>query len=269
MLADTAKFFWRNLRAVQTLPYLENWHVFIANRVRGRIGIPPATNELKLRNGLSFAIHPRSRGLHSVFLDVFHFGTYDRPPGFQIGRRDVVIDIGANIGFFALKASRLASEGSVYAFEPCSFHFDLLKENVRRNGAHNVTASKEAVWGSLTRLELLFSFDDEPDQTSIYNMGGSKKEVVDTVTLEEIFRRHAIQACDFLKMDCEGAEYEILFNTPDAVLGAIRRIALEWHRFEESHQPQELAAFLRGKGFTLIEPEDWTARAGYLFARRT
>jgi FkbM family methyltransferase len=50
-----------------------------------------------------------------------------------------------------------------------------------------------------------------------------------TITLEDIFKKENLNHCDFLKMDCEGSEYEILFNTKPEILRKISNIFLEYH----------------------------------------
>ncbi len=262
------KTFRRAKWLIRSLISLENWHEVLPDLLRIRFGRRPFGNILALRNGLLFELYPRSTGLYPVFMEVFFSSVYDRYPSFRIKQQDIVIDIGAHVGFFALKAAYLADLGRVYAFEPCSSHFDLLKENVQRNRLANISIFNCAIWGSTQQLELLYSFNDEPERTSMYDIGGDKKELVAAVTLEEVFHRNAIVTCDFLKIDCEGGEYEILYNTPDHILKSIKRIAMEWHRFDTTHAPERLARFLVEKGFTLMGETDWTSDVGYLHAYR-
>ena len=254
----------------KSVSLLENWPSFIINFLWVRLAKRPLyVNEpLKLKNGLSFSVHPKSIALYDVFADIFQFSIYDGHPSFEIGVEDIIIDIGANVGFFAAKSAQSASKGKVYAFEPCSFHFDLLNDNLTKNHIENVCTFKQAIWGKQKQLELFYSFDVEPDNTSLYKVGGTEKEIVEAVTLENVFQRENIKVCDLLKIDCEGAEYEILYKTPDYLFHAIRKIAMEWHRFDETHDPEKLAQFLSSKGFILIKPKDWSGKTGYLYAYR-
>jgi FkbM family methyltransferase len=260
---------WESIWVAQDILTLRNWPAVLADRVRNKIGKRPSGNTLKLRNGLQFSLHPGSVALYTVFVEIFYLNHYDRHPLFKINSHDTVVDIGANVGFFTLKAAHLADQGKVYAYEPCSMHFDLLSENVRRNGLNNVSVFKQAVWKETAQLELLFSMEVEPNNTSLFaGGGGTKKEVVESVSLEDVFRLNRIETCDFLKLDCEGAEYEILYNAPDGVFRSIRKIAMEWHRFDPSHTPDKLARFLESKGFTLVGEPDWTQMTGHLYAYR-
>ena len=57
-------------------------------------------------------------------------------------------------------------------------------------------------------------------------------------------------------------------NAGDPTLYSINRIACEWHKFEESHQPDKLAEFLKAKGFSLVEPDSYDMELGLLYAHR-
>ncbi len=52
---------------------------------------------------------------------------------------------------------------------------------------------------------------------------------INTITLQNIFEKYKIEKIDFLKMDCEGAEFEIVMNTPSIILDKIQKISMEIH----------------------------------------
>lgn len=246
---------------------LENWPMLIADEICERKGLRPACSYLKLRNGLEFAIAPGSPASRHVFEEIFFSCVYEQNG--PIEEEDCVIDIGAHVGFFALKAASLAKRGKVYAFEPCSQHFNRLVSNVRSNGLSNVEVSREAVWKECRKVEFRYALTDlEPSLTSLCDLGGSERETVSAVTLDRIFERHRLEHCDLLKIDAEGAEYEILFSVTAPLLRVIRRIALEWHRFDSNHKPAELAHYLLSRGFE-VEAGEYSTLTGYLYARRS
>ena len=70
--------------------------------------------------------------------------------------------------------------------------------------------------------------------------------------------RYGITQCDFLKMNCEGAEYGILYRTPPDYPRRIRRIALEYHAVEDKARlSRELAGFLDSHGSEIFEFKDF------------
>ena len=73
---------------------------------------------------------------------------------------------------------------------------------------------------------------------------------VEATTLADLFTTYAIGRCHLLKMDCEGAEFEILHHCPDDVFAATDRIVLEVHDWVRDYGTvQDLARMLRGKGY--------------------
>lgn len=118
-----------------------------------------------------------------------------------------VIDIGAHIGYYTLIASRLAGEyGKVFAFEPETENFSLLKKNIELNNIKNVTALNEAVSNS-TGLAKLF-LQTSALHSLLENGEGQEFINVKTVSLDDFFNKS--QKIDLIKMDAEGSEYLIL-----------------------------------------------------------
>jgi len=86
----------------------------------------------------------------------------------EIRPGDVVLDIGANIGYYTLIFARLVGErGRVYAFEPDPTNFRLLKKNVRANGYQNVIFVKKAVADSSGSMPLYLCPDNKGDHPAL------------------------------------------------------------------------------------------------------
>ena len=147
--------------------------------------------------------------------------------GFEIGDRDVVIDVGGHIGSFTILAASRARHGQVYTFEPDGNNYAQLKQNVELNQFSNVVITQMAVGAkSGTRI---FYRDDNNDSSSSFTRETGAKKVVPIVSLAEVFKSKNIVNCDFLKLDCEGSEYEIIFDSPKELFKKISRIAIEVH----------------------------------------
>ena len=173
--------------------------------------------------------------------------------GFRIQESDIIIDIGAHIGTFTMYAAKLANKGKVYSFEPCLENFLLLERNCKLNDVKNVTLSQYGIYGKKGTAKL---FLDE--KSECHNIYRKSKEVVsiECITLKDIFDTNKIQLCNFLKIDCEGAEYDVLFNTPADYFERIEKIALEYHDFFcDGKRWCQLVTFLGKKGFKVnIKP---------------
>lgn len=193
------------------------------------------------------------------------------PAGFNIEHADTVIDIGGNIGCFAVLAAKRASAGRVLVFEPDGENYRLLCRNIEGNELSNVVAERVAVVGK-AGTRTLFKAPHGPLHTTIPQRLAESvgAESVKAITLADIFDRFGVRTCDFLKLDCEGAEYDILYNTPPDYLKRIRKIVLEYHaQSEKQTTAGKLAAYLESHGFEIVDFTDFVGfDAGFLKARR-
>jgi hypothetical protein len=90
---------------------------------------------------------------------------------------------------------------------------------------------------------------------------------VEAVTLAQVFEENRVDACDLLKLDCEGGEYEILDSLPTDLWPRIRRIRMEFHRGPEGWDSERLATLLKDRGFTCeVEARRTHPDRGLLFA---
>jgi len=191
-------------------------------------------------------------------------------PHYDIEPAHMVIDIGAHIGAFATWA---ASKGAtVYAFEPEPENHSMLVQNVK---GLDVIAMRNGVQGKPGK-RTLYKWEKTPGNTGNYSMywndGGESVEV-DCITLAEALEI-AGGKCDFLKLDCEGAEYDILYSLHPFRLRNIKRIVCEWHGSRDASI--RLADYLRNQGYIMdrqgmesheyINDELWGR--GHIFARR-
>jgi FkbM family methyltransferase len=127
-----------------------------------------------------------------------------------IGEGQVVVDIGANIGYYTLIASKLVGpSGKAYAFEPDPVHYGYLRENIRANRCSNVEAMQKAVTSG---VEGEAPFWPEPNGSagSLHSRPRTPPVVVRTISLDEFFARLGWPRVDFVKIDVEGAETEAI-----------------------------------------------------------
>jgi FkbM family methyltransferase len=180
-----------------------------------------------------------------------------------------IFDIGAGFGDFAVRAARESPTSSVYAFEPLSESFALLEDNIRLNGVTNLRAFPDAIAVSDRRLPL-YTVTGCSGQHRTYERRRAPRGLEGTVpatTLAQAFARVGVERCDFLKMDCERLEYEILFATGKETLRRIRHLAMEYHDGVTSHSHEELVRFLEERGFAVrTRPNPAHRELGFLFA---
>ena len=119
---------------------------------------------------------------------------------------DVVLDIGAHIGYYTLQfANLVGSTGKVYAFEPEPKNFELLKKNVQINKHDNVVLIQKIVSDKVGIVEFFISkFDSIGNKLFKSDESGSSIKVGST-TLDEYFK-DLKKKIDFIKMDIQGGE---------------------------------------------------------------
>ena len=114
---------------------------------------------------------------------------------------DTVLDIGANIGLWTMRMSKLVGNtGKVYAFEPEVKKFQVLKKNIELNNLDNVVLEQKALSDidGISYLEL----SKDSGQHKLSTTGVK----IESVTLDNYLK----ESVDFIKMDAEGSEYKIL-----------------------------------------------------------
>ena len=186
-----------------------------------------------------------------VVWEIWRAKIYDDPK-FPIRAGDAVLDIGAHIGGFAVRAAQLAAPGNVYAYEASRSNFDMLAENKALNNLENLHAHHTAVSDSRGEMEF-FLPGDNGALGSLLQDANSPRERVRAVTLADILSENNIEQVDCLKMDVEGAEYGILAGCSRETLEKIRYIVMEYHEFvDDPRSHRELVRLLESHGFRVV-----------------
>jgi FkbM family methyltransferase len=153
----------------------------------------------------------------------------------EVKKGDVVLDIGANIGYYTLIFAKLVgNEGRVIAFEPDPNNFALLNRNIDINGYKNVRLIQEAVPDTTGNIKLYLSEDNKGDHR-IYDVGNGRKSIeIEVIRLDDYFKDYH-DKIDFIKMDIQGAEMGAIRGMT-ALLQSNEKKAhhrILAHRFEE------------------------------------
>ena len=180
-----------------------------------------------------------------------------------------VVDIGAASGDFTVWSALQVAPGRVVAVEPYPPSLDLLEENLRLNLVDNVSVYEGAVASQNGTSQLNLVTGEAVQHSTASAMSSNGQMVVETLTLGDLFGRNAIDTCDYLKMDCEGAEYDILFHCDPQTLKKIARICMEVHDGVTSYSKGDMSKFLAKNGFAVrITPNPVHSNLAYLYAER-
>jgi FkbM family methyltransferase len=234
---------------IELIRTVKNWPVYLLNRARL---IKSDEITYRFRNGInlttrSFAVD--RLGINEVWLD----HVYD-PAFFPWSTCKTIIDIGANVGSFTLRAASL-SPARIFAFEPDPATANVLRKNILNNSLQDRVSVVEAAISDKAGSKIfyvtpgcsLFGTLHQPRKNEFYHIQ------VQTISLADIFEKFSLASCDILKMDCEGAEYEILYGAPRELFQKINTIVMEYHDIftDQPRTPIGLQNFLTTLGFTI------------------
>lgn len=180
----------------------------------------------------------------------------------QVGPGDVVYDIGGNIGFFSLISARLAGEGGhVYAFEPLPENVDCLRRNLRTNGFENCTILDLALSDRSGQDDLLLSKESGGSTISVEDrppdFAGTL--TVRVATADALVESGEIRPPDFVKLDVEGAEMQVLRGMKSVIETYRPGILFEVDDADEANLAKkfsDITAFLEIAGYTVSRVED-------------
>ncbi len=220
--------FWRILYMLYHRLYsrLDEFRYDILSRNRQTIKIQ------RLNNSYLMELNPQDRGL-STELCLYK----TREPyttnliSTIIKDDDIIIDIGANIGYYALLESRLAPNGFVYAIEPVRENFDFLKKNVDLNSCTNMKLFNCGL-SNKRGTDVIFVSESKNSSSLLegWHEGAVKEENVLLTTLDSFADEHIKHCPTLVRMDVEGHEHQIVKGA-SRVLKQCRalRIVMELH----------------------------------------
>jgi FkbM family methyltransferase len=221
---------------------------------------------LRFRDGTQFRV--RTAMDVWVIIETYLGHIYEQN-SFDIQDNWVIIDIGAGLGEFSITAAKKCPNGIVYAYEPFRESFELMQENILLNNVVNTIAYPYAVGGSVGLMHLKTASGVPVLYSTAINDNhvGRYDTTVQGTTLDEIFGAFQIEKCDLIKIDCEGAEYDILFHTSSPTLQKIKRICLEYHNGVTKYTHLDLVCFLESNSFSVtLKPSPVHNHTGILFA---
>ncbi len=270
----------RNRELVKPLlkfSHLENFNVLV--RAKNYVlNLGQKFDNLKIENHkdgflvsfLDFAFYIESLEEFHILNEVFINDDYR----FHTNSKSIVIDIGANIGISSMYFSKCNHIHKIYAFEPVERTFNHAKYNLELNNKiHKVEWIRNIGLGKDNRKESFLFNKNTKGNTGIRGV------LSDSYANDANAERVEVQICDasleireilskidnekvILKMDCEGAEYEILeniFNTK--IIKQIDVILLEWH----DKGSQIIEDILLKSGFDFFA-KDFSPVAGMIYA---
>lgn len=184
---------------------------------------------------LKFVDISSSRTLEYVIEDLFEkdeygFNSLNFSPG------DVVVDIGANVGVVSIYLAKKYPDIQVYSFEAHPVNYENLLQNIKLNNVSNVKPFNLAVSSSDDQYVSITLAPSNSGSSSLFIVDPKDPltATIQTISLDSIIRNNSIAKINFLKLDCEGSEFDILENSELIHEILIENISAEIHTYMKS-----------------------------------
>ena len=255
---------------------MKDWHVVVLDRLGlNRRNDPIGSAKLdivRFRDGLAFETRPNTTD--SMMLAKIVSNRRFNPPGFELRKGDIVFDVGAHIGSFTVWAAKQIGDGKVYAFEPDSRNRELASRNVLRNKVDNAKVYGDAISGENQQLEI-WRHPTDPAAHSAYGSASVDEHDAGSpmraqaFTIEHLMDKLGIRRLSFLKMNCEGLEFDIITTMRPETLARIDKMAMQFHEKLTGRKAEEITDHLERNGF--VVSRQWNNKRegrGIIYAKR-
>jgi FkbM family methyltransferase len=184
-----------------------------------------------------------------------------------INEKAIIFDIGANIGIFSLSYAILFKAAQVYSFEPVPFIYETLENNLSANPDLSSRIKTFNFGLSNTSVELELSipsksqhqrYDAKNDlNCGLFSVHGKSDNKIlgKFVTLDSFFNEQKLQGIDFMKIDVEGHEFEVLEGGKETIAQFKPIIFMEFNELTRtlSHRSMKMFEdFFEGQGYSLF-----------------
>jgi FkbM family methyltransferase len=237
---------------------IRNWPLFFTRRLRKGKGFEEVSFVTR-GHPLRFTVP--SQGLYVVFREIFVFDFYGIDALLKkLPPRPVVLDIGANAGYFDMLLFSKVPDATVYAYEPIPSNCILFQQNIALNPSlgGRIHLFNKAVTGTPQEAVELFMETDAENSViaSVYpdfDRQNHFTQRIPAISLQQILEENGIARADLVKMDCEGSEYPIIYETPASCWRKIGLLTIEVHDLDrEQRNVGHLTRFLESQGYEVV-----------------
>jgi FkbM family methyltransferase len=257
-------------RVAQTPGTFRNWPQLLGSMVRERVGQGSDTLTFRTRSGLELTT-PNAAGARLPAYEQFAEDNYRLEwfLGPLLDRPIHAVDGGAHVGTFACRLAELHPRATITCFEPSEQTARYLADNITRNGfGDRVTIERAALTGHRGWA----SFDDEGGASVMSRLVDNRASTVGSVTQVPTVGFDDVVAqspspIDFVKLDCEGGEYELTRRSSPESWSTVQRVVLEYHEVP-GESWAELRAWFAGIGLHLVREESTRTNLGLAWLAR-
>ena len=223
----------------------------------GRAGRLSCPHEPLRLDGIGVWVNPHNAYASlETYIELFRDRAHSKVGGFPPDDRAVVVDVGANEGFYTLFVKRHCPQARVIAIEPDPVAFAVLERNVLGNALEDVVLVNKAIApqrGPVPFVSVpiapMLSGTAMREARWMAAPGAIERIQVDALTLDDVFEEYGLDRIDLMKIDAEGAEDAILASA--ASLARCRRIVVEYH----SRRAYDAVRRIASSGFDVVRDE--------------
>ena len=204
--------------------------------------------------------------LSIVFYEIFVKNLYSGD-FIRVNEGDVVVDIGFNFGIFTYHSLKF-NPSKIIGYEP---NKNVSKHFKRMINDNRVTIHDCAVGGEQGSIEFYENQDTGMSTIipELYNDGRVSSYKVPIVTFDDVIKTNNLEKINYLKVDCEGAEFSIFETMSSEYLSNnIENIVVEYHAFPSDEKVKKLLSKLKDCGFKIITQGPENDSLGMIFAKK-
>jgi FkbM family methyltransferase len=244
-ISDTSNF------AKHSQALHSSWKFWVALVLKLVPGVWPFTIQLRLRQGGVVAV--KEFMTLYIYKEIFVDGCYDlfvakSPAPF-------IIDVGANTGLFTIRMKQLYPNSKIAGYEPLPSNFLQLKRSIELSRLDNVEIFMQGVGGT-PRIEKLYIHPKNVGGHSMFPAyaESSKYIEIQLIDVQGLLLSTNGAICNLLKLDCEGAEFEIISSIREDTAARIENIVFE--ATPSLYDVSQLITHLEKLGYRLTKPRD-------------
>jgi len=206
--------------------------------------------------------------LYTNYKQMFYEDIYSKC---DISNLKTVLDIGANVGLFSLYMLQIRNCNRIYAIEPTKKAFDQLSESLKEEKSvslHKLAIHNFSGKSNIKIVENNSTISGFVDESHTYT-DNIVVEEVDVITLKKFIKDNNIINLDLIKIDIEGAEYDVIDSLSDEDLLISDRYLIEYH-CGKARGIKKMATRFKNLGYDIQNSDDpnFDNDIGFFFAKK-
>lgn len=234
---------------LKTIKKVKNWNKYILDYA----GLTKKKEIVyEMRSGIKYLT--RSGTFDRGILTAIAISDEHKIETLKLPKDAIVVDIGAQAGYFSLYVSKKAKK--IFGYEPVTENYEQFLKNIELNKLGNkIKAINFAISDKTETFKLFLSKDNSGGHSRYFK---SKNSItVKAIPMKDIFKQNKISKCDLIKIDIEGSEYKILYSLPKEYFKKIDRLIVECHFVDnKTGNKFALKKYLEKKGYSIKMEED-------------